>query len=63
MGLEWGPLSLVRINEEILERKTELNGRKGSAAVATRYPSIRKKLALKFADQLRSLIRYSSLAD
>jgi hypothetical protein len=21
MGLEWGPLSLVRINEELLERK------------------------------------------
>jgi hypothetical protein len=35
MGLEWGPLSLVRIIEELLERKvaapvqkTEINGRR-----------------------------------
>jgi hypothetical protein len=40
MGLERGPLSLMRINEELLERevaaavwKTGINGRKGSAAL------------------------------
>jgi hypothetical protein len=42
MDLERGPLSLMRINEEILERKvadpvykTEINDRKGSAALTT----------------------------
>jgi hypothetical protein len=36
VGLEWGPLSLVRINEELFEKKvaalvwkTEINGRRG----------------------------------
>jgi hypothetical protein len=53
MGLERGPLSLVRINEELLERKvaapvqkTEINGRGGSAAPTTRHPSIRKSWQL-----------------
>jgi hypothetical protein len=26
MGLEWGPFSLVRINEELLERKVGVSG-------------------------------------
>jgi hypothetical protein len=26
MGLEWGPLSLVMINEELLERKSSGSG-------------------------------------
>jgi hypothetical protein len=26
VGLEWGPLSLVRINEELLERKNDGSG-------------------------------------
>jgi hypothetical protein len=41
--------ALERINEELLERKvaapvykTEINDRKGSAALTTRYPSIHK---------------------
>jgi hypothetical protein len=49
MGLERGPLSLVRINEELLERKvaapvlkTEFNDRGGSATLTTRHPSIHK---------------------
>jgi hypothetical protein len=49
MGMERGPLSLVRINEELLERKvaapvykTEINDRRGSVALTTRHPSIRK---------------------
>jgi hypothetical protein len=49
VGLERGPLSLVRINEELHERKvaapvkkTEINDRGRPAALTTRYPSIRK---------------------
>jgi hypothetical protein len=49
VGPERGPLSLVRINEELLERKvtaplykTEISGRGGSAALIKRHPSIRK---------------------
>jgi hypothetical protein len=49
VGMERGPLSLARINEELLERKeadpvlkTEINGRGGSATLTTRHPSIRK---------------------
>jgi hypothetical protein len=49
VGLERGPLILVSINEELLERnvaatvyKTEINDRRGSAALTTRYPSMSK---------------------
>jgi hypothetical protein len=49
-GLKRAPLSLLRINEELLERtvaalvyKTEINGLGGSAALITRHPSIRKR--------------------
>jgi hypothetical protein len=49
VGLERGPLSLVSTIEELLERKiSDLGvenpyyGRKGSAALTTRHPSIRK---------------------
>jgi hypothetical protein len=42
MGLEWGPFSPVRINEELLERKvvavvqkTEINDSGGSATLTT----------------------------
>jgi hypothetical protein len=49
MGLERGPLNLMRINDELLERevaapvqKTEINGRESSAALTTQHPSIRK---------------------
>jgi hypothetical protein len=47
VGLKRGPHSLVRINEELLERKvdapvyeTEINDRRGSAALTTQYLSI-----------------------
>jgi hypothetical protein len=47
--MERGSLSLVRINEELLERKVaapvkkaEINDRWGSAALTTRHPSIHK---------------------
>jgi hypothetical protein len=49
VGLERGPFSLVRINEELPERKvaatvwkTEINDREGSAELTNLYPSIRK---------------------
>jgi hypothetical protein len=53
VGLERGPLSLVSTIEELLERKNIGSGledrdygRRGSAALTTRHPSIRKKLAI-----------------
>jgi hypothetical protein len=49
VGLERGPLSLMRINEELLERKvaapvkkTEINDCGGSAVLITRHTSIHK---------------------
>jgi hypothetical protein len=58
VGLERGLLSLVRINEELLERKvavsvykTEINDRGGSAAMTTRHPS-NHKFGTKFRRQL-----------
>jgi hypothetical protein len=60
----------VRINEELLGRKlaapvkkTEINGSRGSAALTTAHPSIRKSLALKFADKRRSVDRHIFLVD
>jgi hypothetical protein len=53
VSLERGPFSLVSTTEELLERKRSGSGlenrdygRRGSAALTTRYPSIRKNLAL-----------------
>jgi hypothetical protein len=47
VGPEWGPFSLMRKYEELLERKvvapvleTEINDREGSAVLTTRHPSI-----------------------
>jgi hypothetical protein len=55
VGLERGSLSLVRINEELLERKVaapvekiEINDRGGSAALTMRHPLYPQKLALNF---------------
>jgi hypothetical protein len=49
VDLERGPLSLVSKTEELLERKNSSSGleireygRRGSAALTTRHPSIRK---------------------
>jgi hypothetical protein len=48
MGLERGPLSLVSTTEKLLERKSGSSienrdyGRRGSAALTTRHPSICK---------------------
>jgi hypothetical protein len=53
LGLERGPLSLVSTIEEPLGRKSSCfglqnrdYGRRGFAALTTRHPCIRKKLAL-----------------
>jgi hypothetical protein len=69
VGLDRGPLSLVSINEELLERKSSGTGleiREYGRRDRSRWPRdtpVSAKVGINFADKWRSIGWYSSFAD
>jgi hypothetical protein len=70
VGLEWGPLSLMSMTEELLEWKSSGSGSRKSRLTAMGIsctdhttPSICKKVGTNFGDKRRSLDRHSLLVD
>jgi hypothetical protein len=70
VDLEWGPLSLVRIIEVLLERKSSGSGLEsssittvGSRCAETLHPSLTANVAINFGEKWRLPIRYSSLGN
>jgi hypothetical protein len=69
VGMEWGPLSLVRTNEELLECKSSGSGSRKSRLTTVgircgdHATSYIRKFGTDFSDMRRSFGRYISFAD